>query len=419
MAEFLRLPRMSDTMEEGVIASIAIKVGDTLNPGDLIGEVETDKAAMDWESDQEGVVLHIIAGEGDAIPVNGRVAILGEEGESFEDLLNTADAEPTDAPAEKAPAQEAPKSVAAEPTPAPVTKVETTPAPTVPTSSTSDGRVKASPLARKLAEEFNVNLSDVQGSGEDGRIVKRDIEAYASNPAPAVNKVFTATLEARDERVSMMRKTIAKRLSESKFTAPHFYLKISVDMRNAMEARKEIKAAFDMKFSFNDLVIKACAMALRKHPNINASWLGDIIRYHADINIGMAVAVDEGLVVPVIKHADQLGLSEISASARSFVDKARNRQLSSEEMQGNTFSISNLGMMGIDEFTAIVNPPDACILAVGAIRPELALEEGELVEKQMMKLTLSCDHRVVDGAVGAAFLATLKGHLENPVSMLL
>ena len=217
----------------------------------------------------------------------------------------------------------------------------------------------------------------------------------------------------------MMRKTIAKRLSESKFTAPHFYLKISVDMRNAMEARKEIKAAFDMKFSFNDLVIKACAMALRKHPNINASWLGDIIRYHADINIGMAVAVDEGLVVPVIKHADQLGLSEISASARSFVDKARNRQLSSEEMQGNTFSISNLGMMGIDEFTAIVNPPDACILAVGAIRPELALEEGELVEKQMMKLTLSCDHRVVDGAVGAAFLATLKGHLENPVSMLL
>ena len=419
MAEFLRLPRMSDTMEEGVIASIAIKVGDTLNPGDLIGEVETDKAAMDWESDQEGVVLHIIAGEGDAIPVNGRVAILGEEGESFEDLLNTADAEPTDAPAEKAPAQEAPKAVAAEPTPAPVTKVDTTPAPTVPASSTSDGRVKASPLARKLAEEFNVNLSDIQGSGEDGRIIKRDIEAYAANPAPAANKVFTATLEARDERVSMMRKTIAKRLSESKFTAPHFYLKISVDMRNAMEARKEIKAAFDMKFSFNDLVIKACAMALRKHPNINASWLGDIIRYHADINIGMAVAVDEGLVVPVIKHADQLGLSEISASARSFVDKARNRQLSSEEMQGNTFSISNLGMMGIDEFTAIVNPPDACILAVGAIRPELALEEGELVEKQMMKLTLSCDHRVVDGAVGAAFLATLKGHLENPVSMLL
>lgn len=419
MAEFLRLPRMSDTMEEGVIASIAIKVGDTLNPGDLIGEVETDKAAMDWESDQEGVVLHIIAGEGDAIPVNGRVAILGEEGESFEDLLNTADAETTDAPAEKAPAQEAPKSVAAEPTPAPVTKVETTPAPTVPASSTSDGRIKASPLARKLAEELNVNLSDIQGSGEDGRIVKRDIEAYAANPAPAVNKVFTATLEARDERVSMMRKTIAKRLSESKFTAPHFYLKISVDMRNAMEARKEIKAAFDMKFSFNDLVIKACAMALRKHPNINASWLGDIIRYHADINIGMAVAVDEGLVVPVIKDADQLGLSEISASARSFVDKARNRQLSSEEMQGNTFSISNLGMMGIDEFTAIVNPPDACILAVGAIRPELALEEGELVEKQMMKLTLSCDHRVVDGAVGAAFLATLKGHLENPVSMLL
>ena len=419
MAEFLRLPRMSDTMEEGVIASIAIKVGDTLNPGDLIGEVETDKAAMDWESDQEGVVLHIIAGEGDAIPVNGRVAILGEEGESFEDLLNTADAETTDAPTEKAPAQEAPKSVAAEPTPAPVTKVDTTPAPTVPASSTSNGRVKASPLARKLAEEFNVNLSDIQGSGEDGRIVKRDIEAYAANPAPAANKVFTATLEARDERVSMMRKTIAKRLSESKFTAPHFYLKISVDMRNAMEARKEIKAAFDMKFSFNDLVIKACAMALRKHPNINASWLGDIIRYHADINIGMAVAVDEGLVVPVIKHADQLGLSEISASARSFVDKARNRQLSSEEMQGNTFSISNLGMMGIDEFTAIVNPPDACILAVGAIRPELALEEGELVEKQMMKLTLSCDHRVVDGAVGAAFLATLKGHLENPVSMLL
>lgn len=419
MAEFLRLPRMSDTMEEGVIASIAIKVGDTLNPGDLIGEVETDKAAMDWESDQEGVVLHIIAGEGDAIPVNGRVAILGEEGESFEELLNSTEEEAPAAPAEQPSAPEADKPSTEVSAPAPSVK-EVSPAPqSQPTSSNEDGRVKASPLARKMAEDFKVNLSNVQGSGEDGRIVKRDVEAYAANPAPSVNKVFTATLEARDERVSMMRKTIAKRLSESKFTAPHFYLKISVDMRNAMEARKEIKAAFDMKFSFNDLVIKACAMALRKHPNINASWLGDIIRYHADINIGMAVAVDEGLVVPVIKHADQLGLSEISAAARGFVEKARQRQLASEEMQGNTFSISNLGMMGIDEFTAIVNPPDACILAVGAIRPELALEDGELVEKQMMKLTLSCDHRVVDGAVGAAFLATLKGHLENPVSMLL
>ncbi len=419
MAEFLRLPRMSDTMEEGVIASIAIKVGDTLNPGDLIGEVETDKAAMDWESDQEGVVLHIIAGEGDAIPVNGRVAILGEEGESFEELLNSAEEEAPAAPAEQPAAPEADKPSTEVSAPAPSVKEVSQAPQSQPTSSNEDSRVKASPLARKMAEDFKVNLSNVQGSGEDGRIVKRDVEAYAENPTPSVNKVFTATLEARDERVSMMRKTIAKRLSESKFTAPHFYLKVSVDMRNAMEARKEIKAAFDMKFSFNDLVIKACAMALRKHPNINASWLGDIIRYHADINIGMAVAVDEGLVVPVIKHADQLGLSEISAAARGFVEKARQRQLASEEMQGNTFSISNLGMMGIDEFTAIVNPPDACILAVGAIRPELALEDGELVEKQMMKLTLSCDHRVVDGAVGAAFLATLKGHLENPVSMLL
>ena len=419
MAEFLRLPRMSDTMEEGVIASIAIKVGDTLNPGDLIGEVETDKAAMDWESDQEGVVLHIIAGEGDAIPVNGRVAILGEEGESFEELLNSAEEEAPAAPAEQPAAPEADKPSTEVSAPAPSVKEVSQAPQSQPTSSNEDSRVKASPLARKMAEDFKVNLSNVQGSGEDGRIVKRDVEAYAENPTPSVNKVFTATLEARDERVSMMRKTIAKRLSESKFTAPHFYLKVSVDMRNAMEARKEIKAAFDMKFSFNDLVIKACAMALRKHPNINASWLGDIIRYHADINIGIAVAVDEGLVVPVIKHADQLGLSEISAAARGFVEKARQRQLASEEMQGNTFSISNLGMMGIDEFTAIVNPPDACILAVGAIRPELALEDGELVEKQMMKLTLSCDHRVVDGAVGAAFLATLKGHLENPVSMLL
>ena len=419
MAEFLRLPRMSDTMEEGVIASIVIKVGDTLNPGDLIGEVETDKAAMDWESDQEGVVLHIIAGEGDAIPVNGRVAILGEEGESFEELLNSAEEEAPAAPAEQPAAPEADKPSTEVSAPAPSVKEVSQAPQSQPTSSNEDSRVKASPLARKMAQDFKVKLSNVQGSGEDGRIVKRDVEAYAENPTPSVNKVFTATLEARDERVSMMRKTIAKRLSESKFTAPHFYLKVSVDMRNAMEARKEIKAAFDLKFSFNDLVIKACAMALRKHPNINASWLGDIIRYHADINIGMAVAVDEGLVVPVIKHADQLGLSEISAAARGFVEKARQRQLASEEMQGNTFSISNLGMMGIDEFTAIVNPPDACILAVGAIRPELALEDGELVEKQMMKLTLSCDHRVVDGAVGAAFLATLKGHLENPVSMLL
>ncbi|MEC7268228.1 MAG: E3 binding domain-containing protein, partial [Bacteroidota bacterium] len=245
MAEFLRLPRMSDTMEEGVIASIAIKVGDTLNPGDLIGEVETDKAAMDWESDQEGVVLHILAGEGDAIPVNGRVAILGEEGESFEELLNSAEEEAPAAPAEEPAAPKADKPSTEVSAPAPSVKEVSQAPQSQPTSSNEDSRVKASPLARKMAEDFKVNLSNVQGSGEDGRIVKRDVEAYAENPIPSVNKVFTATLEARDERVSMMRKTIAKRLSESKFTAPHFYLKVSVDMRNAMKARKDIKAAFD------------------------------------------------------------------------------------------------------------------------------------------------------------------------------
>lgn len=417
MAEALRLPRMSDTMEEGVIADVNLTVGEFVNTGDVVAEVETDKATMEMESFQEGTVLYVAAKKGDSIPVNGIMAILGEEGEDFQAIL---DAEST----VSAPVEEVVEEKVEAPVAAPVQA-----APVQESITTVNGRVKASPLAKKIASDNGVDLSTVRGSGEEGRIVKKDVEAALSNPsAPVASSVATPqitlpTIVAEESfsevKVSQMRKVIAKRLGESKFQAPHFYLTIEVNMNNAIKARKAMNEISASKISFNDLIIKASASALRKHPAVNSSWLGDKIRYNNHIHIGMAIAVDEGLVVPVIKFADNKQLSHIAVESKGFVIKAKTKKLLPDEMQGNTFSISNLGMMGISEFTAIVNPPDAAILAVGGMKKELAFDENKnVVENTIMKMTLSCDHRVVDGAVGSLFLKTLRENIENPVMML-
>lgn len=417
MAEALRLPRMSDTMEEGVIADVNLTVGEFVNTGDVVAEVETDKATMEMESFQEGTVLYVAAKKGDSIPVNGIMAILGEEGEDFQAIL---DAEST----VSAPVEEVVEEKVEAPVAAPVQA-----APVQESITTVNGRVKASPLAKKIASDNGLDLSTVRGSGEEGRIVKKDVEAALSNPsAPIASSATTPqitlpTIVAEESfsevKVSQMRKVIAKRLGESKFQAPHFYLTIEVNMNNAIKARKAMNEISASKISFNDLIIKASASALRKHPAVNSSWLGDKIRYNNHIHIGMAIAVEEGLVVPVIKFADNKQLSHIAVESKGFVIKAKTKKLLPDEMQGNTFSISNLGMMGISEFTAIVNPPDAAILAVGGMKKELAFDENKnVVENTIMKMTLSCDHRVVDGAVGSLFLKTLRENIENPVMML-
>ena len=415
MAEVVTMPRLSDTMEEGTVAKWHKNIGDKVEEGDLLAEIETDKATMEFEAFQEGVLLHIGVAEGDTAPVDSILAILGEEGEDISSLLN-GDGQEEQSSEEKEPAstpsEEAPKN-------------ETAPASEAPaaTVNDSDSRVKASPLARKLAEEKGIDISTIQGSGEGGRIVKRDIDNYQ---APAAKETSMPAPAAAPEGmsydqvpVSQMRKTIARRLSDSKNTAPHFYLTLDIDMDEAIEARKKINAVADTKISFNDFVIKAAAVALKQHPTINSSWMGDHIRVNHDVNIGMAVAVDEGLLVPVIRHADQKGLATINKEAKEFAGKARDKKLQPQEWEGNTFTISNLGMFGIEEFTAIINSPDACILAVGGIKQVPVVKDGAVVPGNVMKVTLSCDHRVVDGASGAAFLQTLKGILESPLNMLL
>lgn len=412
MAERLSLPRMSDTMEEGVIANILIKEGDVIKAGSVIAEVETDKATMDLESFQEGTVLHVAAKKGDSIPVNGLIAILGKKGEDFQALLSDAAPAKTEA-APVAEEKAAPKAEAP--------KVEAT------VVTNADNRVKISPLAKKMAEENNVSVNGLAGSGDEGRITKKDIEEAlkngGNNSSASVSTALVQNLpigvESYEEvPVSQMRKVIAKRLAESMYTAPHFYLTIEVNMDEAKKAREQMNAFSPVKISFNDMVIKACALGLKKHPAVNSSWLGDKIRINHHVNVGMAVAVPDGLVVPVIRSADMLSLSQIAASSKMYAEKAKNKQVMPDDMKGNTFSISNLGMMGIEEFTAIINPPDACIMAVGAMKDIVAVKNGNFVASSVMKLTLSCDHRVVDGAVGAGFLKDVKAFLENPVNML-
>ncbi|WP_234572056.1 pyruvate dehydrogenase complex dihydrolipoamide acetyltransferase [Rhodohalobacter sp. 614A] len=407
MAIKIEMPKLSDTMEEGVIAKWNVKEGDKVSSGDVIAEVETDKATMEVEVFDEGTILKILAQEGDAIPLGGLMAVVGEEGEDISDILDGAagGSEP-----EKADVEEEEKSDKKESAQKEEKKEE-------PSQTSSDnGRIKASPLARKMAEDKGIDLNQVEGSGPEGRIVKRDIEDYKPSAASAPS---FASEEGQDIKISQMRKTIARRLSESKFTNPHFYETIDIDMENAMDARVRLNEISDVKISFNDIVVKACAVALRKHPYVNSSWMDDVIRQHGDVNVAVAVAIEEGLMTPVIKHADKKNLRQISSETRELAGLARDRKLQPEQMEGSTFTVSNLGMFGIEEFTAIINPPNVCILAVGAIRDVPVVKNGEVVPGKRMKVTLSSDHRVVDGAKAADFLSTLRELLENPLSMLL
>lgn len=413
MAELITMPKMSDTMTEGVIVRWTVKVGDTVKSGDIIAEVETDKATMDMEVYSKGTILHIMVQEGEAAAIDAPVAIVGAAGEDFQALLAGGSA---------------PKTASATPeanaTPVAETSSTNTSAPVAtPTTTSDDSRLKASPLARKIAEDKGIDLKAVAGSGENGRIVKRDLENIQTPAASASNAAVTSTAVMGEESytevpVSQMRKTIAARLGESKFTAPHFYLTIEINMDNAVKAREQMNAISSVKISMNDIVVKAAASALRKHPNINSSWLGTKIRYNNHIHIGVAMAVEDGLLVPVVRFADHKSLSQISSEVKAYGAKAKEKKLQPQDWAGNTFTISNLGMFGIDEFTAIINPPDACILAVGTVKDSVGVVNGEIKPVKTMKVTLSCDHRVVDGAMGAAFLQTLKDYLEEPVKLL-
>ncbi len=551
MAEVVRMPKMSDTMTEGVIAKWHKKVGDKVNSGDLIAEVETDKATMDFESYQEGTLLYIGPKEGDAVPIDSVIAVLGEEGEDYESLIkgDGAAAEKKEEPKEES-KKETKEDKTEEAAPADsgsnvtaedlgvtvitmpllsdtmtegviaqwnfkvgdtiksddaIADVETdkatmevtayadgtllyvgleagqaakvndiiaivgpagtdvTPllnqkssagakseskkeedkpavqeskseAPVAASSSSSDSRIKASPLAKKIAKEKGIDLSQVKGSAENGRIVRKDVENFKPSAAPAAAASAAPAAESEAKTISLpqfvgeerftekpvnqMRKTIARRLSESLFTAPHFYLTISVDMDNAMAARAQINEVAPVKVSFNDIVVKAVAVALKQHPNVNSSWLGDKIRYNEHTNIGVAMAVEDGLLVPVVRFADGKSLSHISAEVKDFAQKAKAKKLQPSDWEGSTFTVSNLGMFGIDEFTSIINSPDGAILSVGAIQQVPVVKNGAVVPGNVMKLTLGCDHRVVDGATGAQFLQTLKGLIEAPIRLL-
>ncbi|MEZ0611282.1 pyruvate dehydrogenase complex dihydrolipoamide acetyltransferase [Fibrella sp. WM1] len=444
-ASVIRMPKMSDTMTEGTIVAWHKKEGDTVKSGDVLAEVETDKATMDLEAYEEGTLLYVGVKEGESVAVDAVIAVVGEKGANFKVLIGGAESSGS------APAAESAGSGNA--------TAEQNPQTNVPANADTDlsyaggtenghdanGRVKASPLAKAIAEQKGIDLKQVHGTGPEGRIVKADVEAFkpgtsaqpAAAPAaqPAAPQAQPAQAPAtaapapqpqaaapqgdyEDVPVSQMRKTIARRLSESLFTAPHFYLTMEINMDKAMALRGQVNAVAPAKVSFNDFVIKAAALALKQHPNVNSSWLGDKIRKYKYVNIGVAVAVDEGLLVPVVRNADQKTLSTIAGEVKEMAGKAKDKKLQPKDWEGSTFSISNLGMFGIDEFTAIINPPDSCILAVGAIKQSVVFEGETPKPVNIMKVTLSCDHRVVDGATGAAFLQTMKGFLEDPMKML-
>ncbi len=487
------MPLLSDTMKEGVIAEWHKKVGDTVKADDVIAEVETDKATMEVMPYVDGTLLYT-SEKGKGVPINGIMAIIGKPGEDFQSILAAegggaqqaapaqaapqgqqagaeaqaqpaatqeqhaagaapqgqqagANAQPQQGapvqPAQEAQPQAAPAQQQAAPAQPAAAPAQPAAAPAhQPPHESADDRVKASPLAKKMAEEKGVDIQDVRGSGDNGRIIKRDIDGYTPAAKPATEQTTQQAAPAAgqaqpqkaaaqvmrfmpagqedhtDVPLTQMRRIIAQRLGESKFSAPHFYLTMSFTMDKAMEARKQINAVSPEKVSVNDMIIKACAMALRKHPAVNSSWMGDFIRQNHHVHIGMAVAVEEGLIVPVVKFADQKSLSQIALETGVLIDKVRSKKIQPQEFTGNTFTISNLGMMDIDEFTAIINPPDSCILAVGKIAPTPVVENGEVKVRQIMKVTMSCDHRVVDGAVGSRFLQTLKNYVENPVTML-
>jgi pyruvate dehydrogenase E2 component (dihydrolipoamide acetyltransferase) len=411
MAEVVTMPRLSDTMTDGTVAQWHKKVGDQVQEGDLLAEIETDKATMEFESFQEGTLLYIGVEEGDSAPVDSILAILGEKGEDFEALIKDG--------AKSVQSNDEDSSISSTESTDSSQAKESTPSVMKESSQDESGRIKASPLAKKMAEEKGYDIRLINGTGDGGRIVKRDIEDFtpSSQSSQTASVNYSGQESFDDLPVSQMRKTIARRLAESKFTSPHFYLTIDVDMDQAFDQRELLKQN-GIKVSYNDLVVKAASLALKKHPKVNSSWRGDYIRQNHHVHMGVAVAVDDGLLVPVVRHSDQKGLQQISQEVREFAERARDKKLQPSDWEGNTFTISNLGMFGIEEFTAIINPPDACILAVGGIREEAVVKQGAVVPGKRMKLTLSCDHRVVDGATGAAFLQELKANLELPVRML-
>jgi pyruvate dehydrogenase E2 component (dihydrolipoamide acetyltransferase) len=423
MAEVVKMPRMSDTMTEGTIVAWNKKVGDKVKTGDVLAEIETDKAVMDFESYQDGTLLYIGAEKGKAVAVDQVIAVIGKEGEDYKAALASAPATATK-PVEmktEAPPVLSQKLATSTPTAKPsVAKNGSQPAPVVP--SGDDSKVKASPLAKKIAAEKGIDLNKISGTGGDGRIIKRDIIKIGTQAKPVAPPLPSVSLSgeegSNDIAVSQIRKTIAKRLTESMFSAPHFYLTIEVNMDNAVSTRTQINEITGAHISYNDMIIKAAALALLRHPKVNASWMGDKIRYYQHVHIGVAVAIDEGLLVPVIQFADKKSFSDINAEVKVLSKKAKDRKLQPAEMEGSTFTVSNLGMMDIEEFTAIINPPNSCTLAVGKINQVPAVINNEIKIANNMKLTMSCDHRVVDGATGAQFLQTLKRFLENPVMML-
>ena len=412
MAEIVRMPRLSDTMTEGTVAKWHKKVGDAISEGDLLAEIETDKATMEFESFQEGVLLHIGVEESSTAPVDCILAILGEKDENIQELISAGTVVTEE------------KEIVSQVKVEPILSTPEIPKSVVPVSaqlesfdtdisSYQSNRLKASPLAKRLAEEKGFDIALISGSGEGGRVIKRDVDNFKTDI------VREGVLEEKfsEEPVSQMRKAIARRLAESKFTAPHFYLTISVDMDNAISSRKAINAKSAQKISFNDFIVKATAVSLREHPTINSSWREDVIIRNDHINIGVAISVEDGLLVPVVRYTDTKTLAEISTEVKRFTQKAKDKKLQPADWDGSTFTISNLGMFGVDEFTAIINTPDACILAVGGIQEIPVVKSGVVIPGNKMKLTLSCDHRVVDGASGAAFLNSLKAYLENPITM--
>jgi pyruvate dehydrogenase E2 component (dihydrolipoamide acetyltransferase) len=411
--EVITMPRLSDTMTEGKVAKWHKNVGDTVKEGDLLAEIETDKAVQDFESEFNGVLLKQGVEEGGAAPVDSVLAIIGPEGTNVSGVgAAKAETKSAEKPAEQK--TEAPK--------------QTTSENQQPATSNNE-RVAISPLAKKMAEDKGIDIHNLQGSGENGRIVKKDIENYQPSSKPAASapsaspaaQVALSFVQGEDTETpnSQVRNIIAKRLAESKFTAPHYYLMVEINMDKAIEARKEINSLPDTKISFNDMIIKATAVALRKHPQVNSSWAGDKIIHRGNINIGVAVAIPDGLVVPVLKNTDQMNYTQISAAVKDMAGRAKSKGLKANEMEGSTFSISNLGMFGIETFTSIINQPNSAILSVGAIVEKPIVKDGQIVVGNIMKLSLACDHRVVDGATGAQFLQTLKTYLESPLTLLL
>jgi len=406
------MPRLSDTMEEGTVATWLKKVGDTVEEGDILAEIETDKATMEFESFQSGTLLYVGLNEGDSAKVDALLAIIGPKGTDVSDIASNfktaTNSESVSAPKIEEPRQQ-------------TTKVESSQIESVQTISTN-GRLFVSPLAKKMASERGINLSLLQGSGENGRIIKRDIENYTpgtSSVGSPIAKFVASGQESFDEvNHSQMRKVIAKRLGESKFTAPHYYLNVEFDMDNAIAFRAQYNSLPDTKISYNDMIVKACALALRQHPQVNSRWFDDRMQLNNHVHIGVAVAVEDGLVVPVLRFANEQSLPQINAAVKDYAGRARNKKLTPQEMEGSTFTISNLGMFGIESFTSIINQPNSAILSVGTIVQKPVVKEGNIVVGNTMKLSMACDHRTVDGATGSLFLQTLKGYIENPVTML-